>query len=182
MLWQFSTPCRRSQSATDKLRTPWWQNTINRVSASSSSCRRAGTYCMGISVAPSMWQMACSAGSLTSIRRTGSPSFRSSLTSAGVISIGNPFTEREFSRADLPKPRPGSGTSQAVVILAIVILKDQIVGFQRFSYKNEIFPCLFAVGRICGGVRIRSDSGSDSRFQYGPGGAPRARPGEFHHR
>jgi hypothetical protein len=29
MLWQAGTPCSRSQCTTFKLRTPWWQKTIN---------------------------------------------------------------------------------------------------------------------------------------------------------
>jgi len=67
---QAGTPCCRSQFTTFKLRTLWWQKTINLVSPALafSCCKLAGMFRMGINVAPSMRVMANSSGSRTSIR------------------------------------------------------------------------------------------------------------------
>ena len=90
MLWQAGTPCSRSQCATFKLRTPWWQNTINVVSSAlaSSCCKLAGISRMGINVAPSMRVMANSSGSRTSISASGSPASIRRWMSSGLVSIG----------------------------------------------------------------------------------------------
>jgi hypothetical protein len=90
MLWQAGTPCSRSQCATFKLRTPWWQKTINVASSAlaSSCCKLAGMSRMGINVAPSMRVMANSSGSRTSISASGSPASIRRWTSSGLVSIG----------------------------------------------------------------------------------------------
>jgi hypothetical protein len=90
MLWQAGTPCSRSQCATFKLRTPWWQKTINAVSSAlaSSCCKLAGMSRMGIKVAPSMRVMANSSGSRTSISTIGSPASIRRWISSGLASIG----------------------------------------------------------------------------------------------
>src|ERR1035438_8937914 len=87
-----------------------------------------------------------------SVERSRTPAFRASPTSAGVISIGNTFTAREFSRPYSAKPREWGITSEG-----IVILKGYIVSLQQFSNQDEVFPRLIRIGRSCGSVRIRSD-------------------------
>ena len=90
ILWQAGTPCSRSQCATFKLRTPWWQKKINVVSSAlaSSCCKLAGMSRMGIKVAPSMRVMANSSGSRTSISSNGSPASIRRWMSSGPVSIG----------------------------------------------------------------------------------------------
>jgi hypothetical protein len=90
ILSQVQTPCSHSQSTTFKLRTPWWQKTIDVVSSAlaSNCCKLAGMFRLGINVAPSVLVLANSSGSRTSIRTSGSPASMRRWMSCGLVSRG----------------------------------------------------------------------------------------------
>lgn len=108
MLRQFSTPWRRSQSTTDKLRTPWWQNTTISLASCLNSSRCKGIDCIGSSREPSIRQMACSSGSRTSIIKTVLPESSFAFTSSGAISRGATIGKCQLSKSSFHEtPRAG---------------------------------------------------------------------------
>ena len=110
MLWQAGTPCSRSQCTTFKLRTPWWQKTINVVSTALafSCCKLAGMFRMGINVAPSIRVIANSSGSRTSISTSGSPASMRRWMSCGLVSDGRilSLTNLRIAQRTIAPPEP----------------------------------------------------------------------------
>ena len=108
MLRQFSTPWRRSQSTTDKLRTPWWQKTTISLASCINSSICKGIDGIGSSREPSIPQTACSSGSRTSIIKTGPPESSFAFTSSGVISLGAIVGKCQLSKSSFHET-PGAG-------------------------------------------------------------------------
>src|SRR6266566_4364010 len=137
------------------------------TSSSSSSFRWFGMERIGINRAPSIRQIACSSGSRTSIRRSGSPpptdASSRAFTSDGVISMERSGINGYSVNPGFAKPVKFAGTSHA-----LVILKHWSV-FNGFSHKMKVSRALILVA----GFAAAAASGQSQIADFSTGQAAR---------